>query len=157
MPTAPAQVATATDVVNIATIAPLPTTPPIPTQAPVVINIAGAWQTNFATLQLNQNGANVTGTYERYGYSEALSIQGTLDGNRLSGLYKGDPALLFEFDLNADGQSFDGSWSDTSGNKYQWCGVRSGSLPNGCGFSGKWFSIGDYKVNYDPTIELVQR
>jgi hypothetical protein len=108
-------------------------------------------------LQLEQNGLNVTGTYARYGYHESLPIEGVIEAGesgsgRLRGFYQGDPAKRFEFVLSPDSNSFDGSWDG----RFQWCGVRAGPLPDGCGFSGKWNTIGYYPVDYQPTAQLVQ-
>lgn len=94
----------------------------------------GQWFTNFAELNLAQEGRRVSGTYTWYGGSRPIAIEGTLKGNVLSGNYAGSTNNRFAFTLSDDWQSFDGTW----GGRYQWCGVRSGPLPAGCGFSGKW-------------------
>jgi serine/threonine protein kinase len=136
-----------------------PTTAPAPTPASTPSSIAqfgGTWRTNFAAVQLTQDGTRVRGTYERYGHNESREIEGTVDGNTLTGFYNGDPSLQFTWLLSTQTGAFDGTWRSNDGRQFQWCGTQSGSLPEGCGFSGAWLSIGDYSVDYPPTIQLVQ-
>ena len=115
-------------------------------------DFGGRWLTNFATVDLQQSGAQVSGTYVWYGGQQAISIQGVVSGSTLSGFFAGDASKTFTFTLDQSGQSFDGNW----GGQYQWCGVRSGPLPDGCGFSGFWESMGDYAPDYPPTMQVTQ-
>jgi len=133
-------------------------TPPVvtPTQ---VISFAGDWYTNFAEVTLQQNGDDVSGSYQRYGQNEALALNGTVRGRTLTGYFGNNPADQVTFTLSRDGNSLDGAWLyRTDGQWRQWCGVRIGlgALPNGCGFSGDWFTISDYTPDSQPTANLQQ-
>jgi hypothetical protein len=131
---------------------------PTATQAPpaAFADFSGQWQTNFAALDLSQEGDQVTGEYNWYGADFSIPLEGRVEGDRLSGIFGGENSQTFTFILSEDGQSFDGSWSSGGATDRQWCGVRSGPLPDGCGFSGSWFTISDYDPATPPTAELVQ-
>jgi hypothetical protein len=105
---------------------------------PAGCGFSGTWYTNFATVNLTQNGSTVSGNYTWYGGGYSTTINGTVKGTGgvpiLTGYYAGVPSNSLFFPLNNSGSSFDGSWLST----HQWCGVRSGALPAGCGWSGKW-------------------
>lgn len=119
----------------------------------------GAWYTNFAEVTLQQNGADVNGTYQRYGYQEALTLIGEVTGDTVTGYFGSNPADRFTFVLSADGNTFTGSWLyRADGRERDWCGIRVGlgPLPDGCGFSGDWFTISDYTPASPPTARLTQ-
>jgi hypothetical protein len=105
---------------------------------PAGCGYSGNWSTNFAQMNLVQNGATITGTYRRYDESVDKAFNGTVAGNggipQLNGYYEGVPSQTAVFNINAGGSGFDGRWGTVN----QWCGVRSGALPAGCGWSGKW-------------------
>lgn len=118
---------------------------------------SGTWLTNLGSVSLTQTGSAVSGTYQLYGDSTRYSLEGTAADQILTGTYTGFDGGTIRFELSPDGQSFDGSWFyQGQGVANHWCGVRSGALRPGCGFSGAWESIGDYTPNYPPTIELRQ-
>lgn len=96
----------------------------------------GTWQTNFATMTLTQNGTRVTGSYTRYSRTVPTTLTGTVSNGILRGT--NERGTAFTFRLNADGTSFSGEWIGNDGQSYPWCGVHSGPLPAGCGFSGTW-------------------
>ena len=104
--------------------------------APPVLNFSGAWQTNFAQMTLTQANNQVSGSYTRYGRQVPTVLTGVVTGQTLTGA--NEINTRFSFTLRADGQSFDGYWIGRDGQARQWCGVRSGPLPAGCGFSGSW-------------------
>jgi hypothetical protein len=113
-----------------------------PTPTPVVANFAGAWSTNFAQVNLSQSADQVTGNYVRYGETTAVSLSGNVIGNVLTGVaIDGDQRSPFRFVMDGNNRAFDGEWSGWGGS-HQWCGVRSGPLPDGCGFSGHWWLFG---------------
>jgi hypothetical protein len=89
-------------------------------------------------MSLTQNGSVVTGNYRRYDEAVNKTFNGTVVGTggvpKLNGYYEGIPSQTAVFNLNTAGSGFDGHWGTTN----QWCGVRSGALPAGCGWSGKW-------------------
>jgi hypothetical protein len=97
-----------------------------------------SWSTNFAQVNLTQTGNSVYGTYRRYDLSYDQAINGTVTGSgnipQLDGYYGGVQSQTLEFILNPLGNTFDGHY----GANNQWCGVSVGSLPAGCGWSGKW-------------------
>lgn len=113
-----------------------------PTPTPVVANFAGTWSTNFAQLNLSQSSDQVTGNYVRYGETTAVSLSGNVIGNVLTGVaVAGDQHSTFRFVMDGNNSAFDGEWRGWGGS-HQWCGVRSGPLPDGCGFSGHWWLFG---------------
>lgn len=119
-----------------ASTTPVSTTPATTTAAPPAVgNFAGNWNTNFATMGLNQSGNSVVGSYQRYGEATVYAIHGTVTGNTLNGYYGANTSNHLTFTLGS-GHTFTGNW----GGSVQWCGVKqgSGNLPNGCGFSGSW-------------------
>jgi hypothetical protein len=106
-------------------------------------NFAGTWFTNFALVTINQDGTRVTGSYVRYGEGSSVSLQGTINRNVLEGYAEsGSERSSLKFVLNERGNFFEGYWAGWRG-EHQWCGVRSGSLPSGCGFSGRWSLYGE--------------
>jgi hypothetical protein len=109
---------------------PTPTTPPTNTTN----GFQGTWKTNIASVTLNVNGNDVTGSFKEYADTNTYALKGTLSGNVLTGYYNNNPANVFKFQLTNGGQGFTGTWNNTE----QWCGVRSGPLPTGCGWSGTW-------------------
>ena len=124
-------------------------------------SFGGSWQTNAGTIDFQQSGNQVSGTYQTFGDSQRYTIDGTVTGTVtgtvLDGTYSGYGGGTIRFELSQDGQRFDGSWfSQSQGPANHWCGVRSGPLWDGCGYSGSWESIGDYQPDYQPTIQLVQ-
>jgi hypothetical protein len=76
----------------------------------------GIWQSTFGPLRLIQDGDRVVGSYEGLGYS---TIEGTLDGNRLTFRYQ-EPQVGGDgwFDLAPNGESFHGEWRPDGG--VQW-------------------------------------
>lgn len=106
---------------------------------------SGTWDTNFAELRLVQRGNAFTGNYIQYGTSRVRPIEGFVNGRIVRGvvLESGTP---FVYIFDEQNLSFDGHWtSPYDGENRPWCGVRSGPLPEGCGFSGYWSSsIGGY-------------
>lgn len=101
-----------------------------------VTSFSGTWQTNFATMRLSQTGDQVTGSYTRYSRSVPTTLSGTVRNGVLRGT--NERGTVFTFRLNSDNTSFSGEWVGNDGQSYPWCGVRSGPLPAGCGFSGTW-------------------
>lgn len=119
-------------------------------------DFSGTWLTNFATLELEQEGRRVTGRYSWYGADFTIPIEGTVEGRRLNGFFGGVERQTITFTLSEDGQSFEGSWSSSGSIQYQWCGTRGGPLPPGCGFSGIWLTLSDFAPDGEQTAELVQ-
>lgn len=114
-----------------------PNNPPKPsTKTPASPTFAGKWNTNIATLDLKQNGNQVTGNYSLYG-SFTASINGYVENNTLYAIYADNPAYTLVFKLDSSGNTFTGNYGPYN---TQWCGVRQGkgALPDGCGFSGSW-------------------
>jgi hypothetical protein len=87
-------------------------------------------------MTLTQANNQVSGSYTRYGRQVPTVLTGVVTGQTLTGA--NEINTRFSFTLRADGQSFDGYWIGRDGQARQWCGVRSGPLPAGCGFSGSW-------------------
>ncbi|NNJ11029.1 protein kinase [Chloroflexales bacterium ZM16-3] len=106
-------------------------------------DFSGTWFTNFATVRITQDGDSAYGSYVRYGETVEVPLKGTIQNRTLEG-YVGSSTeqSSIKFVMNERGNYFEGNWSGWRGS-HQWCGVRSGSLPNGCGFSGRWTLYGD--------------
>ncbi len=122
-------------------------------------DFSGAWYTNFAEVTLQQQGNQVAGYYARYGRNEELAIRGEVTGQDLRGYFGDNPADAVRFTLRDDGRTFTGSWLNRAdGRERDWCGIRVGlgALPDGCGFSGDWFTISDYTPARPPTARLQQ-
>lgn len=133
-------------------------TPPVGTPTPVP-DFTGDWYTNFAEITFQQSGDRVTGSYQRYGRNEAIPLNGTVSGRTLTGNFGNNLADQVTFTLSADGNYLDGAWFyRVDGQWRQWCGTRVGlgALPDGCGFSGDWFTISDYTPDSPPTANLQQ-
>jgi hypothetical protein len=141
-----------------------PTTPP--TVPPAKTNsFEGKWKTNFASLTLKLTGNSVSGTFKPYAGTVTYNLAGTVSGKTLIGYYNDIPSNIFSFELDSSGNSFTGVWDGVN----QWCGVKSGPLPVGCGFSGSWNSnfstltltqdgdkiSGSYLQYNDPTITSI--
>lgn len=134
------------------------TQPPVQAVEPgVVSRFEGTWYTNFAEIHLQQSGNQVTGKYQWYGDNRWWDIQGTVADNVLSGHYMSNSSTEFVFAMNDEGSYFEGHWlAQSSGRKIQWCGTKSGPLPEDCGFSGKWLARSDYCADRQATAHLVQ-
>ncbi|MEM7532042.1 MAG: hypothetical protein AAF639_07700 [Chloroflexota bacterium] len=130
---------------------------PIPTSPAHTASFDGTWETNIGPVTFTQNGNRVTGVYQLYGDTSRYAIGGTVFGNVLEGSYEGFDGGEIRFVLSRDGQSFDGQWRG----QYHWCGVRTArhgttALQPGCGYSGEWQTLGDYRFDYQPTMSLTQ-
>lgn len=90
------------------------------------ISFNGAWDTDYGTLTLAQEGENVTGEYSHDGGT----IEGTVIGNVLKGTWSEAPthqppddAGEIEFQLDPQGISFTGKWRyGSSGDWTTWNG-----------------------------------
>lgn len=91
-------------------------------------NVTGNYKTDFGTMILQQNGTQVTGTYDYLGGR----IEGTLNGFTLTGWWyqtNGKGRLIFTF--NTDGSGFKGKWSYESAEPSGiWNGTRNGPAPS---------------------------
>lgn len=101
-------------------------------------DFSGPWHTNFAEMTLQQAGNTVSGGYTQYSLSSVRKFTGTVVGNTLTGT--NERGTVIRLTLSRDGQSFTGEWVGGDGRSYPWCGVRSGALLPGCGFSGDWLT-----------------
>jgi hypothetical protein len=96
-------------------------------------------------VTLTQTGSSVTGTYAAYGYP---LTDAQLAGTIFSGVASGN-TLSFSFAANTPGTStgaftydpISQSFTGSSGEFPLWCGVKSGPLPSGCGWSGAWSTV----------------
>ena len=111
-------------------------------RTPAPANFAGSWSTNFARLELKQDGAKVTGEYRLHGSDDVVKVVGTAADRTLSGVL-GDPAakITFKVTLDPATHTFNGTW----GANKPWCGVSAAlaSLPEGCSFTGQWTIVLD--------------
>ena len=107
-----------------------------PTPSPV--DFAGTWVTNFAVMDLQQQGTSVTGEYSRFlADNSPRTLKGVITGRTLEGTFDGE-VNPFRFQLANDGRSFSGHWADPQGGLHEWCGSIDTPLPDGCGYSGEW-------------------
>lgn len=99
----------------------------------------------------------MTGHYHWYGDTQEWDIAGTVTDQTVQGHYMNDATTEFVFNLATNGNYFEGYWLHrASGEHKQWCGVKSGPLPAGCGFSGAWQARSDYCFQWQPTMEITQ-
>lgn len=111
---------------------PAPTAVYVVQPATTVPDVSGNWSTSWGGgetcyLQLQQNGASVSGSYNTTGAPPG-TVNGTLNGNQLSGTWGdqggGGGGMVLTF--SPDGRSFNGTWgsggSSTSGGS--WSGTR---------------------------------
>ncbi len=100
-----------------------PTTVTAETKASIA-NISGVYTTDFKQLTLNQNGNEVTGTYE----NGNGKLRGTLSGNKFSGTWTNSASNKtgkFEFIFNSDFSAFTGKYGyDSSDPSKRWNGTR---------------------------------
>ena len=100
----------------------------------------GGWSTSEGDMNLNQNGAHVTGTYG----SDNGRIDGQVQGGRVTGYWGEDGSAQqcatqrlgtyfwgrFEWVLAADGKTFEGRWSYCDAEPGSpWTGRRTGPAP----------------------------
>jgi hypothetical protein len=93
---------------------------------------AGAWETEWGTMTLTQNGSAVTGTYTH----DDGRIAGTVSGDTFTGTWNEAPTRSppadagdVEFTIAPDGRSFAGRWRYGSSGAWNtnWGGTRSSS------------------------------
>jgi hypothetical protein len=98
------------------------------------LGFAGTWETDWGTLELQVEGARVTGTYN----PKAGRVEGLVAGNILRGTWTQQHAWAsglswgkMELCLAPDGQSFKGTWTYTDKNAPgggEWTGKRQKAL-----------------------------
>jgi hypothetical protein len=108
-----------------------------PTSGGGTTSWAGTWSTTYGTMQLNQSGSSVTGTYEANGGR----LTGTVSGSLLRGTWAEMPSYAppdhagdFEFELGPQGNSFIGRWRYGTSGAYsftEWIGTRTGGATPG--------------------------
>lgn len=114
----------------------------------VPVNFDGTWITNFATMDLRQEGATVTGQYSGFvDGATPQSIEGVITDRTLDGAFDGSNPIRFQ--MANDGRSFTGHWADPQGDLHEWCGSIDPPLPDGCGYSGEW-----QVKNFPPPADL---
>jgi hypothetical protein len=103
---------------------------------PEPANFAGSWSTNFAQLDLKQDGARVSGEYRLHGSSAPVKIEGTVEDRTMSGVLDKAANTTFRVTIDPATRSFNGTW----GANKPWCGVSAAAsaLPEGCSFTGQW-------------------
>ena len=113
---------------------------PTPTSVPAFASFTGIWWTNFARVELEDDGeGSVTGTYYPYlAGNPSKSIKGIVDGNSLFGTFDRE-IVSFVFTRDTDEHAFNGFWIDRQGGSHEWCGRRgTQALQSGCGYSGEY-------------------
>jgi hypothetical protein len=99
-------------------------------------DFSGTWDTNIAFLRVDQRDAEVFVTVQGYGGGWDFFVKGTVKGRVV--YFNGDGVLeLNSIEISEDGNSFKSTDPNIG-----FCGVRSGALPVGCGFSGTWILSG---------------
>ncbi len=105
-----------------------------PSEAPAASRaiFTGEWHTNFGTLKLSQNGADVHGDYEDVVVNDRGTLDGTVNGNTLKyhfveAQWTGDGV----FTMCADRASVAGySWISGTSAEYAWSGTRVSGPPS---------------------------
>ncbi len=88
---------------------------------PAPLGFDGVFETTFGRMRLEADGAKVRGTY---GFDGGSTIEGTVEGRRLTFRYKEPTAAgSGSFELSPDGDSFGGTWrADGSTQDSAWTG-----------------------------------
>ena len=96
-------------------------------------SFAGTWTTNLGTINIVQNGNELTGTIEGYGGFWNETFTGSINENS-EAVFDTEVLGSFTLALNSE-NTFRSTSTDLS-----FCGIRGVDmeLPAGCGFSGKW-------------------
>lgn len=92
-------------------------------------NFGGTWSSTYGTMRLVQDGARVTGSYS---YSSGSSIEGAVEGSRLTFRYV-EPTAIGEgwFELSDDGDSLRGQWREDGSTTWAvWTATRATTDPN---------------------------
>jgi hypothetical protein len=99
-----------------------------PQPQPGTDNVSGTWKSNFGLMTLTRDGSHVTGSYPH----DSGKIEGTLEGNVLSGSWSESPSYKppkdagdLEFTFSEDGRTFTGTWRYGS-QKQSWDGKWTG-------------------------------
>lgn len=106
--------------------------------APAAPDFTGTWTGNVAILTLVQSGNEVTGSVEGYGGTWTFAVNGTVSGTILT--FAGETPLgPLAIVLSENGKTFHSADAALA-----FCGTRSDTLPDGCGFSGEWKLKADF-------------
>jgi hypothetical protein len=83
----------------------------------------GLWETSYGRMRLVQTGAKVSGEYS---YSALSTIDGEVEGNRLTFKYsEGETGGEGWYELAEDGESFEGKWREDGAERWKrWKGTR---------------------------------
>ncbi len=112
--------------------------------------VEGTWYTEFGALTLSHDLStqNITGSiwlYNEGGGDRSLSLNYTSSSNSWFGTWQPSPGVGEYLSLNApvysaddNGPDITGYIQDTNGNYTYFCGNRSGTLYEGCGYSDFW-------------------
>ena len=101
---------------------------------PAVPDFSGRWTTNVGILTLSQEGDGVSGSFEGYGGVFVFTLTGQVSGAILSfNSVSKDLPQLADIVISEDGKTFHAADIQDG-----FCGARDKTLPDGCGFSGKW-------------------
>ncbi|MCA9565169.1 MAG: hypothetical protein KC561_16845, partial [Myxococcales bacterium] len=91
-------------------------------------SFTGFWDTTYGLLELQQTGTSVVGSYS---YGGGSTVQGTVEGNRLTFTYM-EPTATGEgwFELSPTGDRISGQWSESgSSDWFEWNGTRVEAPP----------------------------
>ena len=85
-------------------------------------DLTGTWDFDWSnSLKLTQTGSNVSGAYVPGGWSYTATIQGTVDGNRLSGTWtEQDRTGKLDIIINPDCNSFTGRYTHSLSSSSSW-------------------------------------
>jgi hypothetical protein len=102
-------------------------------------DFSGEWETSYGTMKLTQKGSTITGTY---GDDDRYSINGTLEGCKLTFTYKDIAPGEGWFEIADDGQSFSGKWRPIGDGRWaNWTGKRPAdaiAADKADNFTGLW-------------------
>jgi hypothetical protein len=112
--------------------------PPKPAGPPPE-DFSGHWYTNYGTLDIVQNGSDVSGTLYDAFAGQTGAFTGTISGGHLSASLAGSPDPGIELELGANKITFDGQRTGGGTRSGKLCGAKPGHhFPDGCSFSGMW-------------------
>jgi hypothetical protein len=122
------------------------------------LDISGVWNTNYGRVVLQQDGANVKGTFQY----ETGTIEGTITGNVLDGTWFDDPTYecpidkgRLRFEFSSTGNSFTGFWGFCEEPLTEnWSGVKLQPAPS-LNVAGKWITTNFGNVVFSQNINRI--
>jgi hypothetical protein len=105
-------------------------------------NFGGSWNLNFGTMQLTQNGSDVTGTFADQLGNRTGEVKGTVSKTVFTGTWSlaGLPPNPLGMTIDEGAHTITGTAINLVGTEPgSWCGAQgAAAFPPGCSFAGVW-------------------